>query len=165
MSMPGIFNLLIITPEKVFFRSEVTQLIITTPEGDMGVMVGHMPVITVVPESLIKINRYSFRNCSSLAVKTLPAGVTDIGTYAFSGCVSLTEMTLYEKITNIGASAFSDCNNLKFFTCLAEKPPTLGANLFGKNTSLTIMVPADSFYAYKEADNWKDLADKIIPIN
>ena len=55
MSMPGIFNLLIITPEKVFFRSEVTQLIITTPEGDMGVMVGHMPVITVVPESLIKI--------------------------------------------------------------------------------------------------------------
>ena len=55
MSMPGNFNLLIVTPEKVFFRNAVTQLIVTAPEGDMGVMAGHMPVITIVPECLIRI--------------------------------------------------------------------------------------------------------------
>jgi len=121
--------------------------------------------ITELPDGVTKINRYGFRNCSSLAIKTLPAGVTEIGTYAFSGCTILTEMTLYEKVINIGASAFSDCNNLKFFSCLAEKPPTLGTNVFGKNSDLTIKVLHDSLNAYKEADNWKNYANQISAID
>jgi len=121
-------------------------------------------VLTELPEDLTKINTYSFRSCASLALKTLPPGVTEIGINAFNGCSGIVEMTLYEKVTKIGNYAFNGCGSLKFFTCLAETPPSLGLNDFNKNPNLVIKVPAASLDAYKTAANWKDLADKIIPI-
>ena len=121
--------------------------------------------LTELPEGLTKINTFSFRSCSSLAIKALPSGVTEIGANAFNGCSGLVEMTLYKKVTKIGSYAFNGCANLKFFTCLAETPPSLGSNDFSKNPSLVIKVPAASLEAYKNAANWKDLADKIIKID
>jgi len=57
MNMPNSLKLLILTPEKVFFEGEVTQLIAATPEGEMGIMYEHMPIIAVVPESILKIEK------------------------------------------------------------------------------------------------------------
>ena len=48
-------NLPILTPEKVFFNGEVTQIIAETPEGAMGIMADHMPSIAVVSDSLLKV--------------------------------------------------------------------------------------------------------------
>jgi len=48
-------KLSILTPEKVFFNGEVSQIIAETPEGEMGIMIGHMPSIAVVSDSLLKI--------------------------------------------------------------------------------------------------------------
>jgi len=48
-------KLSILTPEKVFFNGEVSQIIAETPEGEMGIMLGHMPSIAVVSDSLLKV--------------------------------------------------------------------------------------------------------------
>jgi len=48
-------KLSILTPEKVFFNGEVSQIVTQTPEGEMGIMAGHMPSIAVVSDSLLKV--------------------------------------------------------------------------------------------------------------
>jgi len=48
-------KLSILTPEKVFFKGEVSQVIAETPDGEMGVMAGHMPCISVISDSLLKV--------------------------------------------------------------------------------------------------------------
>ncbi|MCL2174715.1 MAG: ATP synthase F1 subunit epsilon [Treponema sp.] len=48
-------KLSILTPEKVFFNGEVSQIIAETPDGEMGIMAGHMSSIAVVSDSLLKV--------------------------------------------------------------------------------------------------------------
>jgi F-type H+-transporting ATPase subunit epsilon len=50
-------NLSILTPEKVFFSGEITQAVVSTPEGEMGIMGEHMPIIAVVPEGILRVER------------------------------------------------------------------------------------------------------------
>jgi F-type H+-transporting ATPase subunit epsilon len=57
MSMPKNFNVTILTPEKVFFKDEVTHIIVTTPEGDMGILAEHMPIIGIVFEGILKVEQ------------------------------------------------------------------------------------------------------------
>ena len=52
--------------------------------------------------------------------------------------------------------------NLTIITCEATVPPTLGNGALGNSSRITeIYVPAESVEAYKNADGWKDFADKI----
>jgi F-type H+-transporting ATPase subunit epsilon len=53
--MQKTFKLSILTPEKLFFDNEVTQAIVTTPDGVIGIMAGYMPCIAVVSEGVLKI--------------------------------------------------------------------------------------------------------------
>ncbi len=46
--MPGTFNLEIVTPERKFFQEEVEMLVLKTPDGEMGVLKGHIPMVTTV---------------------------------------------------------------------------------------------------------------------
>ena len=55
MSMQKAFKLLAMTPEKEFLSGDVTHIIISTPDGDMGIMADHMPIIAVVTESVLKV--------------------------------------------------------------------------------------------------------------
>jgi len=48
-------KLSILTPEKVFFEGDVTQIIAQSPEGEMGIMADHMPSIAVVSDSILKV--------------------------------------------------------------------------------------------------------------
>jgi len=48
-------KLSILTPEKVFFNGEVSQIVAETPEGEMGIMADHMPSIAVVSDSILKV--------------------------------------------------------------------------------------------------------------
>jgi len=49
-------NLSILTPEKVFFKGEVSQITAETSEGEMGIMAGHMPIIAVISDSFLKVD-------------------------------------------------------------------------------------------------------------
>ena len=57
MNMQKTFEFHVMTPENNFFDDEVTQIIISTPEGEMGIMADHMPVIAVVTESVLRIEK------------------------------------------------------------------------------------------------------------
>ena len=47
-----------------------------------------------IPEGVIRINEYAFRNCESLTGITSPASVTSIGDYAFENCDDLRSFTI-----------------------------------------------------------------------
>ena len=53
--MANLFFLSIRTPEKDFLESDVEQVIFTAPQGRLGVMAGHMPMITSVLEGTAEI--------------------------------------------------------------------------------------------------------------
>jgi F-type H+-transporting ATPase subunit epsilon len=55
--MASVFNLEIVTPEKNFYSGEVEMLIIKTPEGEMGVLKGHTPMVVSVAVGPIKIKK------------------------------------------------------------------------------------------------------------
>ena len=45
----------ILSPEKDFFEGEVREVIFSTPEGRIGVMAGHSPVVAAVAEGVLEI--------------------------------------------------------------------------------------------------------------
>ena len=49
------FSLVILSPEKDFFEGEVEQVIFSTPEGSIGIMAGHAPMIAAVSEGVVEI--------------------------------------------------------------------------------------------------------------
>ncbi|MDP4153598.1 MAG: ATP synthase F1 subunit epsilon [Bacillota bacterium] len=47
----------IITPNKTFYSDYVETLTLTTPNGEMGVLSGHMPLVAAVSIGVIKIKK------------------------------------------------------------------------------------------------------------
>jgi len=48
-------SLTILTPEKNFFSGEAAEIVFSTPEGRLGIMSGHAPMIASVAEGIIEI--------------------------------------------------------------------------------------------------------------
>ncbi|MBQ6049217.1 MAG: leucine-rich repeat domain-containing protein [Bacteroidaceae bacterium] len=113
--------------------------------------------------NVVSIAYYAFQNCINLtSVGDLPA-CTSIGYQAFDGCTSLTSVGNLSACTSIGGSAFSGCTSLEKISLTAPNVATLSSsNAFSKNT--TIFVPASLLEAYKAANNWKDIANQILPL-
>ena len=56
------FSLKIITPEKIFYDGEIVQIGLTTKEGNIGIMAGHVPyVANLVPSSIKEKDGEEFR--------------------------------------------------------------------------------------------------------
>lgn len=51
------FGLNILTPEREFFRGEVESLIISSSDGEIGIMAGHLPMVTPITVGEVKIKR------------------------------------------------------------------------------------------------------------
>ncbi|MBP1737449.1 MAG: synthase epsilon subunit [Oscillospiraceae bacterium] len=47
----------IVTPEKKFYSDDVEQIILNTPEGEMGVLSKHMPLVVAVSIGSIRIKK------------------------------------------------------------------------------------------------------------
>ena len=134
-----------------------------------------------IPNSVTSIGGYAFSGCTGLASATIGNGVTSIGeeafygytgivinnlprnlrsigSGAFDGCKIASTIIIPDSVTSIGYDAFDD-KNLKQVTCLPKTPPTIGTvsqyvlpRAFGNNTSLELIVPAQSLEAYKASD-------------
>jgi hypothetical protein len=100
---------------------------------------------SVIPNSVISIEREAFYYCTGLTSIEIPNSVISIGNYAFYDCRKLNSITLnrsiYSGITGLGNDIFYNCPSLT-----------------------SIYVPADSVDAYKADANWSVYADKIQPI-
>jgi F-type H+-transporting ATPase subunit epsilon len=57
MIMASTFNLEIVTPERKFFSDEVEMVILKTPEGEMGILAGHTPMVVAVAIGPIRIKK------------------------------------------------------------------------------------------------------------
>jgi len=74
--------------------------------------------------------------------------------------VNLT-VTIPATVTEIGNEAFTNCKGT--FYILAVTPPTLSATS-AINNNMTIYVPAASLEAYKAAEYWSNVANRIFAI-
>ena len=116
------------------------------------------------------IGLYAFRGCSSLTSLTLPAGLTgSFSNFAFSTCSSLTSLDVPAGITIIGTASslsrvFYNCTALEYLIFRSTSVVTLGHRSSLEGTTCLIYVPADLVDAYKTANNWSTLADRIFAI-
>ena len=55
--MANTFSLEIVIPDKKFFADDVEMLVLKTPEGEMGVLSGHMPMVVAVSIGPIRIKK------------------------------------------------------------------------------------------------------------
>ena len=55
--MASTFNIEIVTPERKFFSGEVEMAILKTPEGEMGILAGHTPMVVAIAVGPIKIKK------------------------------------------------------------------------------------------------------------
>ncbi len=51
------FSLKVITPEKIFFDGETTQIITRTSEGDIGILANHTSLVADLPSGPLKIKQ------------------------------------------------------------------------------------------------------------
>jgi hypothetical protein len=106
---------------------------------------------------------------SDVTQYTVPEAVKTLGVSSFSNCKSLTSVTIPTNVTEIRSHGFSNCPNLAAVHCLSTTPPTANKqnwdawHCFDNNASgRKIYVPAESFSAYKSAENWSTYADDIV---
>ncbi|MCX7842466.1 MAG: F0F1 ATP synthase subunit epsilon [Clostridia bacterium] len=55
--MAETFELEIVTPDRKFFNDQVEMVILRTPEGEMGIMQGHIPMVVAVDIGPIRIKK------------------------------------------------------------------------------------------------------------
>ena len=112
-------------------------------------------------ESCTSIGGYTFKNCSSLeSVGDLPV-CTVILDEAFANCSSLESVGDLSSLLNISRNVFSGCYSLEKLVLAGDNVVTLGAVLA---TPTTVFVPQKLLAAYKEANSWKDMTERILPI-
>ena len=119
---------------------------------------------TVVIDSSTTIAQYAFSGCTGLESVVFPSNLQNIQYYAFSGCTSLTSLTIPASVTTIGQYAFNACRGLVSVILEPTTPPTISSGSFN-STTCSFYVPDESLEAYKAANNWSALADRIFPIS
>ena len=68
---------------------------------------------TVIPNSVVLIEKYAFYGCSELTYIVIPDSVTTINESAFHSCTSLETIVISEKLEVINNFAFTKCQSLK----------------------------------------------------
>lgn len=56
-SVSSAFELEIVTPERKFFSGEVEMVILKTPQGEMGVLKGHTPMVVAIAVGPLRIKK------------------------------------------------------------------------------------------------------------
>ena len=67
----------------------------------------------VIPNGIMCIDDFAFRNCEGITSLTIPDSVESIGENAFCYCTGLTSVRIGRGVTEIGDRAFCGCTNLR----------------------------------------------------
>ena len=123
-----------------------------------------------IPTKLKKIGRSAFTYCGKLSSPiTIPESVTKIQDYTFMDCFSLKEITLHDKVTSIGAYAFYDCQKISDFGSSLLSLDSIGPVAFYRCTKLNkaylpskmTVIPEYAYYGCKSIKS-VDLSGKEI---
>ena len=98
---------------------------------------------TVIPDSVTRIGRFAFSDCTGLTSITIPDSVTSIGYGAFEDCTGLTSVTIGNSVTSIDNSAFYGCTGLTSVT-IGNSVTSIGNEAFHGCTGLTSVIIPDS---------------------
>ena len=103
-----------------------------------------------------------FSECRSLVELDIPEGITSVG-YAFVlNCNSLKYLTFPSTLTRAESWFVGACPVLEWIRFKSVEPPTMTITKgIIANNSCVIYVPSQSVEAYKNANYWKDYADRI----
>ena len=117
-----------------------------------------------VPESVTRIERYAFFECTSLESIEIPDTVISIGDEAFYGCTSLESIVIPDSVTSIGAGAFEYCTSLESIN-IPNSVTSIGGGTFRGCTSLKSIEIPDSVtsiggYAFHECTSLENI---VIP--
>ena len=111
------------------------------------------------------IGQRCFRGCTSLKEVKDTEGIKRYEQHCFSGCTALTgEFIVGEGCTLFNSYAFSGCRSLTSMKILAVTPPQLVNSDMFDGSTYKIYVPAESLEAYKTASQWRNVSDRIFPI-
>jgi hypothetical protein len=140
----------------ILFNKDVTSLI-QCPGGSTA---------TTLPDSLISIEQWAFRGCTTITDITIPEGVTSIDNGAFIGCSNLTHVILPTSLSSLNTAAFIDCTSLTDIN-LPDNLRMIQSNTFSNCTSLTNITLPDQLtdigtFAFSSCTS---LADITIPEN
>lgn len=118
-------------------------------------------------EGVTSIGTGAFQGCSSLYSIDFPPTVTSIGVNAFNGCSELQGIMMPDDIASIYSGAFNGCTNLalvEFPLVMNAVPALYNLDAFsGLPNNYQIWVPGEWLGAWKNTENWIDLASHIYP--
>lgn len=119
-----------------------------SPDGDKVVKIGanafqnSLIKYITIPNSVVSIGDYAFKNCTDLSTIRFSTDITHIGVGAFENCISLSEVTIPSKIKEISNFAFFNCSSLEtvaFSNCLEK----IGQQSFsGCSALINISIPS-----------------------
>ena len=105
-------------------------------QGNYGATYGASMLWGVsIPNSVVSIGSYAFRNCVSISEIIIPNSVRRIGNNAFEGCHRLKSLKLPKNLQSIGKKAFSGCRELSEVV-FANKNTVIYQNAFENCESL-----------------------------
>ncbi|MDE7289621.1 MAG: ATP synthase F1 subunit epsilon [Oscillospiraceae bacterium] len=73
--MAASFSLSVVTPEKVFFDGETTQIIVRTTDGDIGVLANHTSIVADLPSGPLKVKQAD----GSWRIAAISTGLLKVG--------------------------------------------------------------------------------------
>ena len=126
-----------------------------------------------IPDGVIALNVFSFKNCVGLTSIIIPNSVEKISAYAFENCRNLETIDVGCNVSNVDVSAFVNCPNITRIKCNSITPPSLTylgngyidrvINKLSRN--VTIIVPQGCKKTYVDRD-WGRVfgVDNIIDI-
>ena len=96
-------------------------------------------------------------NSYRLSYLYLPEQIQTVPEMLAEGCYSLMEIIIPATVTEIGNYAFAGCINVWQMTVDAVVPPTVYAETFkGIDRNISVIVPAESEEAYRQAAYWQE---------
>lgn len=111
-----------------------------------------------LPSTLKHIGQNAFFGASFTEEIVIPEGVITIKEWAFKDNKHLLGIHLPSTLQTIQSSAFQNCYGLATLVCSAIEPPTVGIGAFdgvGKD-NLTVEVPQQSVIRYQTESGWSD---------
>ena len=91
----------------------------------------------------------------------IPDGIVTIGEYAFRNYMTMTHIHIPASVTSIESEGFMYTYALETIICEAMTPPAInGSSFFEKNYQHSkLYVPRDAINAYANAEYWKEFVD------
>lgn len=116
----------------------------------------------ILPSTITQLGNNSFNDCSELESISIQEGCTRLSQECLRDNPKLTELVIPSTVTYVGKWCFTS-SGIKKLTVKATTPPSTGGVL-GLANDCIIYVPSESIDSYKQANNWKNYIDNILPI-